>query len=113
MPTYLFSFERAALPPPQPFYEKELGKLRRASRDWARTSCPFHGGSNKTAFSVNVQTGGFYCFNCGVKGGDVVDFVMLRDNLDFKRAAQSLGAWRSEIEPAELQQLREARQERE
>jgi phage/plasmid primase-like uncharacterized protein len=112
MPT-LSRFDRGALPPARSFYEKEFGGLRRASRDWARTSCPFHQGSNKTAFSVNLQTGGFFCFSCGAKGGDLVDYVMQRDSLDFKRAAQSLGAWRSEIEPAELQRLRQTQQERE
>jgi len=32
--------------------------------------------------------------SCGEKGGDVVAFLMRRDRLDFKRAAQSLGCWK-------------------
>jgi len=105
-------FDPSLLPAVRQFYEAELGKLSRPSRSWARTACPFHGGTNRTAFSVNLDRGGFYCFSCGVKGGDIVDFVMQRDKLDFKRAAQLLGAWRNEIEPGELQHLRLAQQER-
>jgi|ERR1017187_4698333 DNA primase len=106
-------FDRSALPPPQGFYQSELGKLTRPSRGWARTTCPFHQGSNKTAFAVNLETGGFFCFNCGVKGGDVLDFVKLRDRVDFKRAAQQLGAWRDqEMSPAEKREMRHRELER-
>ena len=48
------------------------------------------------SFTVNMDTGGFHCFGCDAKGGDVLAFVMLRDNVPFKRAAQLLGAWRDE-----------------
>jgi len=106
------SFDRSALPPARSFYEKELGRLSRASNGWARTACPFHQGSNKTAFSVNVDSGGFYCFNCGVKGGDLVDYIQLRQKVDFKRAAQLLGAWR-DISPVEKRALRQIRRKRE
>lgn len=105
-------FDRALLPPPQAFYQTELGKLSRPSRGWARTICPFHGGTNKTAFSINLQGGGFFCHNCGVHGGDIVDFVMQRDNLDFKRAARHFGAWRDEMTPAERTELRRLQAER-
>lgn len=93
------------------FYRRELPRLSRPSRGWARTSCPFHQGQNKTAFSVNLKTGAFYCFNCGVKGGDVLDFIRLRDRLSFKQAAQSLGAWADE--PMDWNQARKLRRERE
>jgi CHC2 zinc finger len=86
-------FRKEHLPPASVFYRKEFQRLSRPSRGWARTACPFHQGHNRTAFSVNLETGGFRCFNCGVKGGDVVAYVMLRDRLDFKAAAKSLGAW--------------------
>jgi hypothetical protein len=114
MRTYPSKFERSALPPARSFYESELGKLSRPDhKGWARTSCPFHGGNNRSAFVVNLETGGFYCFNCAAKGGDIVSFVMQRDNVNFRRAAESFGAWRSEIEPAELSRLRQAQHEHE
>jgi hypothetical protein len=107
-------FDRALLPPAREFYEKELGKLSRPSRGWARTSCPFHQGSNRTAFAVNLANGGFHCFNCGVRGGDILDFVQLRDKINFKRAAQLFGAWRDqEMAPSEKQKLRQSQRKRE
>ena len=50
--------------------------------------CPFH--NEKTA-SMKIYTNGngFYCFGCGV-GGDVINFVMRLDNLDFKTACEKL-----------------------
>jgi hypothetical protein len=88
-------FRKDLLPPARSFYERELGELRRPARGWAspKAGCPFHDSESKTSFSVNLDTGGFYCFGCGAKGGDVVAFVMLRDKVDFKTAAKSQGAW--------------------
>ena len=98
-------FDRALLPPPQSFYQRELGKLSRPSRGWARSRCPFHNGNNPWAFSVNLGMGGFHCFNCGVKGGDVLSFLQLRYNLDFKTAAKQLGAWRENLTGDEFRQI--------
>lgn len=95
MPTSHSSFHRELLPAPRPFYEGELGELRRSSRNWYRPKggCPFHPSKSKTSFSVNIETGGFHCFACGASGGDLVDFVRLRDGCGFKTACQSLGCW--------------------
>jgi hypothetical protein len=56
--------------------------------------CPFHGGTNKTAFSVNLDNGGFYCFNCGIRGGDIIAFTMQRNGLSFPDACKRLGIWK-------------------
>jgi DNA primase len=81
-------FDRGALPSPRAFYEGELGELRRPSRGWARpkAGCPFHESSSKQSFAVNLESGGFYCFGCGEKGGDVLDFVRRRYGLSFPEA---------------------------
>jgi DNA primase len=106
-------FDRSALPPPRAFYEREFGSsLGRERRGWAQTKCCFHDGQSKTSLSLNMVEGNFRCFRCGIKGGDVVKFVMLRENLDFKRAAQSLGAWRGEMTQAESKALNFRQQER-
>ncbi len=50
--------------------------------------CPFH--SEKTpSFVVYTDNQSFYCFGCGA-GGDVVNFVMRTENLDYVSAVESL-----------------------
>jgi hypothetical protein len=85
-------FCRELLPPPIAFWEGEFGKLGRGGKGWRRVLCPFHS-DHHPSLSVNVESGGFYCFACGAKGGDLLAFVRLRDGVDFKTAAQRLGAW--------------------
>jgi DNA primase len=107
-------FDRALLPPARTFYERELEKLSRPDRKgWAMGNCPFHKCRSGRSFSVSLEHGGFRCFGCDAKGGDVLAFVRLRDRLDFKQAAQSLGAWRVDMSPAETERLRRIQQERE
>lgn len=106
----MYSFQREKLPPASNFYKQEL-ELGKPSRGWARTACPFHRGTNTTAFAVNLTTGGFFCHNCGVKGGDLVDYVRLRDGVDFITAAKSLGAW-FETDSTTAQQIARDREAR-
>lgn len=50
--------------------------------------CPFH--SEKTpSFTVFPSTKTFYCFGCGA-GGDVVTFIMKRENLEYRDALEFL-----------------------
>ncbi len=50
--------------------------------------CPFH--SEKTpSFIVYTDTQSFYCFGCGA-GGDVVNFIMRTENLDYVSALETL-----------------------
>jgi CHC2-type zinc finger protein len=89
-------FRKDLLPQPRTFYERELGEFRRQdSHGWAKpkAGCPFHPSKSKQSFSVNLRTGGFYCFGCQAKGGDIVAYVMKRDGLGFIDAAKALGAW--------------------
>jgi hypothetical protein len=107
------SFDRAALPSPRVFYEGELGEFRKPSRGWAspKAGCPFHESKSKKSFTVNLESGGFYCFGCEVKGGDVIDFLKLRYRVDFRTAAGMVGAlW--EVTPAGRTRIDEAKRER-
>ena len=46
--------------------------------------CPFH--NEKTAsFTIFPDTNSFYCFGCGA-GGDVINFIMRMENLDYVEA---------------------------
>jgi DNA primase len=50
--------------------------------------CPFH--SEKTpSFVVYKDTQSFYCFGCGA-GGDVINFIMRQENMDYVSAAHFL-----------------------
>lgn len=92
-------FQKHLLPSPRAFYADALGKLTRPSRGWSRGNCPFHESKSKSSFSVNVDNGAFYCFGCGVKGGDLVAFLMLRDKVPFPEACKRLGAWDDRAKP--------------
>ena len=58
----------------------------RGSRAWC--CCPFH--QEKTAsFSVDLEKNRWRCYGCG-KGGDVINFVMDKENLTFPLAVRRL-----------------------
>ncbi len=60
--------------------------------------CPFH--SEQTpSFTITPDGGAFVCFGCGAKG-DVIDFVMHAESLDFKAALEFLGGHASPTAPA-------------
>lgn len=65
----------------------ETVELRRRGSDWWGC-CPFH--HEKTpSFHINPSTGLWKCFGCGL-GGDVYDYVMHRENLEFLDAVRFL-----------------------
>jgi len=67
----------------------EYTPLRRVGRQWTGL-CPFH--TEKTgSFSVKSEDNVFYCFGCQ-KHGDVIDFVMEKEALDFPGAVERLAA---------------------
>ncbi len=50
--------------------------------------CPFHS-EHTPSFTVFPSTKSFYCFGCGA-GGDVVTFIMKRENIDYRSALELL-----------------------
>jgi hypothetical protein len=95
-------FDKSKLPSPKVFYERELGHLSKPSNGHVRTACPFHKGKNKTAFSIDLSTGGFFCFNCNVSGSDIIEFVRLKYGLTFKEACKYFGIWNDEPPSPEI-----------
>lgn len=93
-------FDRSLLPSPRTFYAREFGGLpRENSQGWVSVPCCFHSSGQKRgrpskSLRVNTRQGHFICLSCGTKGGDPIAFIMQRDRLDFKRAAQTLGCWK-------------------
>jgi len=62
--------------------------LRRSGKEYIAL-CPLH--SEKTpSFYLNEDKGLFHCWGCG-EGGDVFDFVMQIEGVDFKEALAHLG----------------------
>ena len=67
----------------------ETVALKPAGRGQYKGLCPFHG-EKTPSFHVHQERGFFYCFGCGAKG-DVFDFVMREQGVDFFEALQTLG----------------------
>lgn len=60
---------------------------------WQKVSCYGAGhlyGDRNPSASINLSTGHYKCFGCGLEG-DAVDLVMQETGLDFKGALASLG----------------------
>jgi hypothetical protein len=104
--------DRSRTPSALRFYEQEIGKLSRPSRGWAMGRCPFHKSKSGRSFSVNTDSGGFKCFGCAVRGGDVISFARLRYNLGFKEACQRLGCWNEAPSPATIRKIEEDERDR-
>jgi hypothetical protein len=85
-------FDRARFPDPVAHFEKTLGSLRFNGAGWAQVNCPFHGPDRKPSLSLH-RNGGFQCFACGAKGGDVLEFEHLLTGRDRRAIAQDWGAW--------------------
>ena len=54
-------------------------------------NCPVHknGNEKKPSFCVNIPTGMYHCFTCGIKG-NYVDFVAMQHNISTKEAAKKI-----------------------
>jgi len=73
----------------------EVVNLKPAGRGQLKGLCPFH--NEKTpSFHVHQDRGFYYCFGCGAKG-DVFDFLMQTQGIDFAESLKILGQ-RSGIE---------------
>lgn len=55
--------------------------------------CPLHKGSNPTQFRVSVSRNCFNCFGTCGRGGNVIDFISLREGISFRDAALLLQKW--------------------
>lgn len=77
---------------------------------WA--CCPLPGHSEKTpSFTVNEPGQFFKCFGCG-RGGDVITFVMLMENLDYLGAVRLLAEWAGMALPDDDRDYKEIAKER-
>jgi len=82
---------------PRDFYRVELPGMPTPKRERGWTDgglCPFHPDTHRGNFRVNLDTGQYHCFACGVKGPDVINFVQRRNGVSFLDALKMLcDAW--------------------
>jgi DNA primase len=67
----------------------EVVALKPSGRGQLKGLCPFHG-EKTPSFHVQQERGFYYCFGCQAKG-DVFDFVMRTQGIEFGEALQLLG----------------------
>jgi len=81
-------------------------QLRKAGQNW-KGLCPFH--SEKTpSFMVNPSRQMFHCFGCG-KGGDIIAFLMMHENLPFQDAVGVLADKAGVVQPTSKADYKGAR----
>ncbi len=82
---------KAALPPLR-YYTAVLSSMPTTRREgWVSGGlCPFHDDRHKGNFRINTQSGGYVCFACGAKGGDIIHFHRVRHGLEFREALDDL-----------------------
>lgn len=91
--TFKKIFNREALPAPIDYYRAYFPHLpTHADREWISVPCCFHDDKNPS-LSIHLRSGGFNCFGCGAKGGDIVAFHMQRHFVPFVEAVTFFGAW--------------------
>ncbi len=86
----------------------ETVQLRKAGASW-KGLCPFHG-EKTPSFTVTPARETWKCFGCG-RGGDLFNFVMERDAIDFPEALRRL-AGRAGVELSEKTSREDARRKR-
>ena len=92
-------YSRERLPDPITYYEAQgLNIQRRGRGPWRASSCPFC--QSRDNFNINLESGGFHCWGCAAKGGDVLAFHMAHASLDFVSAAKALGCWVEDGKPS-------------
>jgi hypothetical protein len=87
------SLDRSSLPSPLSYLASSGLRIGSRSGEWFSVCCPVHnrGAEKKPSLSVNINSGGFKCFSCGVKGGDIIALHRLITKLGFREAVADLG----------------------
>ncbi len=78
---------------PSDFYRQVLPSMPPPRREtgWVGGGlCPFHDDHHTGNFRINLDTGAYFCFACGARGGDIIDFLQTRDSLTFGEALEVL-----------------------
>src|SRR5438045_5852895 len=68
------------------------GRFKRTG-DSLSGSCPLHNGHNPTQFRVSASKNCWNCFGKCKRGGNVLDFVALKENISVREAAIYISEW--------------------
>lgn len=71
----------------------DLTRTLKRSADRLSGPCPLHKGTNPTQFRVSASKNCWNCFGTCGRGGNVIDFVAMREGLSFRDAAVLLQEW--------------------
>jgi putative DNA primase/helicase len=74
---------------PTDYYTSRLEDFKPNRPGWQNVRCVFHG-DNTPSLAVNSETGGYICFGCGAKGGDIISFEQAFNHCTFPEAIESL-----------------------
>lgn len=76
---------------PRDFYASRLDRAKFKENEWIEGGiCPFHADQKPGSFHVNLISGGYHCFACDERGGDIVAFMMATEGLSFPDALKTL-----------------------
>jgi putative DNA primase/helicase len=70
------------------YFGHKIPGLKMSGDEW-RCPCPIHGGE-RDSLAINAETGRWRCHSECSTGGDVIEFEMRLEGLDFKRAVASV-----------------------
>lgn len=86
-------FVREKLPSPPLYYAAQFPMMKvNYPCLWISVLCCFHE-ETVPSLRLHLHSGGFICFGCGVKGGDIVEFHRRRYGLSFVQAVNFFNAW--------------------
>lgn len=87
-------FLRDNLPSPRAYYATQfpLMTFNSPSPRWISVLCCFHN-EVSSSLRIHLGSGGFICFGCGVKGGDILAFHRRRYGLSFIQTVDFFQAW--------------------
>ena len=89
---YKRKFNKSLLPKPMKYYLSVFNKISYMGNGQIRVNCCFHDDTHPS-LSINKETGAYYCFGCGAKGGDIINFYQQINHVDFIAAVTALDAW--------------------
>lgn len=89
---YNRKFNKTLLPKPIDYYLTIFRKVHYMGNSKIRVHCCFHDDSTPSLL-INTVTGSFFCFGCGAKGGDLIDFYCKINHTSFYEAVTAFDAW--------------------